>query len=1419
MNFPSIRLEGSILSADLLDAVAREDKHSQRPSDFGFDPTHKVKDEIATVWATSKALWTSYQAKIERLCDDASGTTETRNLFILPLLSLLSYQPEKSEAEHFNGKSYAISHRDSSRDSLPLHIVGWNDSLDKKRAQGGPRMSPHGLVQEYLNLTEHLYAIVSNGRQLRILRDSSRLIKLSFLEFDLIRIFEEELFADFALLFRLLHATRLPNSKDDSAESIIERYHQDSLDSGSRVREQLAKAVEVSIKKLANGFLSHPANEELRQAAKEDRFPTTPSERENSFSKPFYQALLRLIYRLLFLLVTEERGLIQPCKTDQRKIQLYRDFYSLSRIRKLSDSLQYRNSRYTDAWQAMLRCFELFAPGGKGVALDIAPLGGLFDPNIIGLLNRSTLDNKVLLEALNELSLFTHPGTKVRMRINYAALNVEEFGSVYEGLLEYDPSVIELEPGKWQFRFVEGDSRSSSGSHYTPDELVQPLIKHSLDYLIKDKLKEPNPERALLSLTVCDIACGSGHILLNAARRIATELAIVRTGEEQPSPQAMREATRDVIKSCIYGVDLNPLAVELCKVALWLEAHVPGEPLGFLDHHIKCGNAIVGFVSPADLEKGVPDEAFKTLSRDDKEVAGSLRKRNKAERKQDKQQTALNLAPGVEQQLEKILKRWKGLDALPEKSPEEIAEKKSQFQAFTQSDDAWLMQQIAAIPIAQFYLPKTHANKSSLITDEEFQAYRKGERHPAGQATAAAWAVANRKRFFHWFLEFPHIMRNGGFDCILGNPPFLGGTKIPVNYGKSFLNIIHHYFAPAKGRCDLVAFFFRRAFELLKNGGFQALISTNTLPQGDTRSGGIEKIIECGGSLNFAIKSIPWPGLAAVQVSLASVYKGSWVGPLFLNKKPTNVITSYLDDSEDLGNPERLLANKGLSFEGTKVYGKGFIVSKEEKEQLLQVSTNNKEVLSPFLTGDDLNSSPTQSPARYVIDFKDWDEDRAKTYIDPYGIILNRVKSDRLSKSKDVASAPWWQHWRRRESLYHSVRKNNGALVINRHTKIIAFCTQPTGITFSDATVVVASSSPVFASILNSTFHEIWAWKYGSTMGSGTLRYTPVSVFETFPIPISTSEKTIAIGKDLLLSRLSVGASRNIGLTKLYNNLNDPDSEHDLIEVPNKERLSTDLSDLRSIKVHLDRSILEDYGWSDIDLRHDFYEVDYLPENDRIRYTIHPDTRKEILKRLLKLNHQRHAEEVAAGLHDKKKPTKKTATKKAKMSETIPFELPHKIDEYFLELPNTARTILSEEVWWTQFLAQFIALGDDFASLPNLEEAWQVMVQNKQFEPLINGHYGPNTDAWLKSLPKDVPNEGFIPYLVDLYDDGKRFKVEKGTWKLSMPDNSMLKDYQGDEWVRTDVKAAIGVLKSKAYKPILEESPLVSAFKVHLAAM
>jgi type I restriction-modification system DNA methylase subunit len=1241
MIYPSIRIEGAILSPDILDRL--EDLAGQRPADFGLEGTAKVKDEIARAWADAQDYWRIFQRKLESVRADSPATTETRQQWVLPLLGLLGYQldfqPKSAEA---NGKLYPLSHRVANRGGTVVHVTGYRDpaGLDRKAEQrsGALRMSAHAMVQEYLNLADELYGLVTNGRVLRLLRDSSRLIKLTYLEFDLDRIFSDGLFADFAVLYRLLHATRLPANRDEAAQSWIERYHQDSLDAGSRIREGLSKAVEHAIKSLANGFLQNKTNDDLRQQVESGRLS----------AEDFYKHLLRLIYRLLFLMVIEERGLVFPSSVQAKHREIYEQFYSLMRLRRMSEKRHLADRRHADLWPALQATFRLFEASGPGAKMGVPPLAGdLFSPPAIGILARCTLGNDVLLGALRALNLYTHPDNGQLIRVNYGALNVEEFGSVYEGLLEYEP-VILPDGAQTTFAFKQGDERANTGSHYTPDELVQPLIKHSLDHLIAERLKAKDPEAALLSLRVADVACGSGHILLAAARRIGQELAVVRTGEDQPSPLAMRTAVRDVIRHCIYGVDLNPLAVELCKVALWLEAHVPGEPLSFLDHHIKCGNAIVGYVRREDIEaRGVPDEAFATMPGDDKEIAAALRKRNKDERAG---QTKLKFDPEVERQLDEALQRWKGLDALPEHTPEQVEAKRQRFEVLSKSAEALWMEQLAAIPIAQFYIPKVKNRPGMHVTEEEFRTYWKGQRKPQSQATADAWALAERKRFFHWFLAFPEVIHKGGFDCIMGNPPYLGRKNIRSTYGDSFCAYAQWQFAPA-GVSDIVAYFVQRMHGLLRPGGFLAFITTNSIKDGEVRRDSLDQVIARGAAINFAVRAIRWPGRANVLVSLLSIFNGKWQGPCSLDGCEKPSISAYLDDEIGIGEPLPLSESSGRFHQGSIVLGDGFLLEPDEVQAFLSRDQRARDVISQILNGQEVNNSPTQAPTRYVINFGD----RTLEEANEFPVLLSRLRDLVLPKrTKDGDPGKWWQFWRPRRDLYRSMEKLRRCFVTAATTKHFYLSSMPVDYVFTNALFVFASDRWDLFSVTHSSVHESWARRYSGALKQD-LRYSPSDCFETFPFPgglWQTANLTLAqAGEQYHEHRRRLMRDLWLGLTDIYNLFHARDLTPEVVAKVSKKpadvaRAGFDgLLELRRLHVALDNAVRDAYGWTDLNLGHDFVEVETLPENDRVRYTISPAARKEVLKRLLALNHQRAKEEAAKAPAAKVKGSKKSTTK------------------------------------------------------------------------------------------------------------------------------------------------------------------------------
>jgi len=1181
MSYPGISIQGAILSPDILGRI--EESPGQRPSDFGLDTNNRVKDEIARSWADAQDYWRIFQRKLETTTGPA--TTETRNLWVVPLMGLLRYEMEyQSQGTLLDGRIYRISHYAINRANTPVQIIGAKDpaGLDKKPTNATLRMSAHALIQEFLNLHDQLYGIVTNGQVLRLLRDSSRLVKQSYLEFDLDRIFRDGLFVDFALLYRLLHATRMPLSNETAAESLIERYHQDSLDQGARIREGLSSAVETAVISFANGFLKHPDNHNLR----------TNISLEVLSADDYYQQILRLIYRLLFLMVIEERNLVfddQAKKVDQ---EIYRKYYSVTRLRNLAENRALHTDRHHNLWYALWACFRLFEASGRGDKIGIAPLAGdLFSSDALRSLNGCKLGNEYISKCLRSLSVYRHPETGQLIRVNYAALNVEEFGSVYEGLLEFESEFVG-EGHEWSFQFRKGKERSATGSHYTPDDLVQPLIQHSLDHLIKACLKKLNPETALLNLRVVDIACGSGHILLAAARRIATELAIVRTHEEQPSPLAYRKALKEVISKCIYGVDLNPLAVELCKVALWLEAHNPGKPLNFLDHRIKCGNAILGFSHLHQLGQGIPMEAFKTLSADDKSVAKTYRERNKVELKQQGQLSIESTNHKLSISLEEILKEWRRLSDLPEETPDQIETKKLLFAAFAQGPHAKLLRAIADIPIAQFYTSKILANEHKLITDSEFREYCGGRLEPRGDSIDHASHVSKEKRFFHWFLEFPDVMEGGGFDCILGNPPYLGGQGLSGTYGYPFCEYIKWQYAPT-GLSDLVVFFLRRIYELLKEDGFASIITTNSIVDGKIRRDG-------------------------------------------LDNQPAEMINTFFEEDEEHVKPNKVAESLNKMFQGSIFLGDGFLLEETEVDQLMTSDPRNDRVIMPIINGSELNKYPDQKPVRNIINFRDWPIEKAQEYTGPFSVVEEEVKPFRSNNKMRSRREKWWQFGSPATTLYHNIRDLPYCFAAARTTKHLNFSAMPTKYVFNDGIYIFATNQWDLFSTVQSTLYEVWARKYSSYFGQG-LRYSPSNCFNTFAFPAglwqTPNDNLAEIGEQYHTHRKKLMLSLWLGLTDIYNLFHRPDLSPEIIAQTSKKDLKIatagfqGICELRRLHVNLDISVRDAYGWQDLDLEHDFHEVETLPEDDRVRYTISPKARREVLKRLLAENHARSSSE------------------------------------------------------------------------------------------------------------------------------------------------------------------------------------------------
>jgi hypothetical protein len=786
MTFTTIISEGNLIPADLLERVAAGEAEGQSPADFGFEKARRLGDEIAAAWGDVRAYWESFQRRIEtqarqgRLRPDDPATSLTREFWVVPLLETLGYNLTYTpSAAVVGGRTYALSHRAGADEhGPPVHIEGLRRPLDQK-VKGGTRLSPHALLQEYLNNTEQLWGIVTNGERLRLLRDSSRTTRPSYVEFDLRAMLEGEQFAEWALLYRLLHRTRLPQGVEDGPRCLLERYHQQALEAGGRVREGLRDGVEAALKLLGNGLLAHPANDALRAALHNGSLSAAE----------YYRQLLRLVYRLLFLMVAEERNLLSG---DPAGLATYRAHYSVGRLRRLAEQSGAARGRHGDLWLGLLATFRLLQDDEGAQALGLVALDGdLFGPDAVPHLHHTRMLNSALLRAVRALSLYRDKTSKALRRVNYGALDVEELGSVYESLLDYRPVVTGT-----AFDLVTGTERKTTGSYYTRPELVHELIKSALEPVLEQRLKDAGPdsaarEAAILGITVCDPACGSGHFLLAAARRLGRELARVRSGEDQPAPEAFRRAVRDVVARCIYGVDANPLAVDLCKVALWIEGLSTGLPLNFLDSHIRWGNSLVG-ATHALVAGGIPDDAYAPVTGDDKAAASAFRKRNAKERKANEAGQAMLPLWDEQRPYDAVLDAARALDTAPDASVAAVRAKARAFAQLRERDSAWYDEWTRFnLWTAAFFTPLRAADDPAVPTT---QALLDWERNPGsvhGQLAGHANALAIELGFFHWELEFPQVFEGtrqkvkdktpdgdvpaafaGGFDVVLGNPPW-----------------------------------------------------------------------------------------------------------------------------------------------------------------------------------------------------------------------------------------------------------------------------------------------------------------------------------------------------------------------------------------------------------------------------------------------------------------------------------------------------------------------------------------------------------------------------------------------------------------------------------------------------------------------
>jgi hypothetical protein len=751
--FQTAHTEGGLLPADLLQRVADGDRTlpALAPADYHLTPGERLNEAITRSWTRLVGAWRTFDEARNALPPGDPAGRLTRERWLQPLFEELRYgRLVQQPAIEIEGKSFPVF---SQWQHTPIHLVGCGVKLDARTpgVKGAAGQSPHSLVQELLNRSPtRLWGIVSNGLGLRVLRDSVALTRQAYLEFDLEAMFTGEVYADFVLLWLVCHQSRVEADKPENCP--LEQWTHAATQDGTRALDTLRHGVEDAIQTLGAGFLAHPANHKLHAAL-----------RDGTLDGPdYYRQLLRLVYRLLFLFVAEDRDALLDPNGNPLARERYLAHYSTRRLRDLA--IKRRGGRQHDRYEQLKLVMAALDTDGCA-PLALPALGSyLWSRGATGLLADCKLANDDLLAAIRSLSTIDEG---VRRAVDFRNLGSEELGSVYESLLELHPT-LDRATATFTLDAVAGSERKTTGSYYTPTSLISSLLDSALERVLDEAACAEDPEAAILSLAVVDPACGSGHFLIAAANRVAKRLAAVRSRDPEPSPNEVRAALRDVVGSCIHGVDLNPMAVELCKVSLWMEALEPGRPLSFLDHRIVLGNALLG-TSPELIAAGIPADAFKPILGDDKKTVTELRKRNA---KELSGQLAFNLAAGnVDADARVIAAASAEIAAIDDGSLAGVREQQHRFEQLLGSPelrrarlgaDVWCAAFIAdkrpgATAITQDTLVRALGAGTSSLSDSELEVVARGR---------------TSYGFLHWHVAFPAVSERGGFDVVLGNPPW-----------------------------------------------------------------------------------------------------------------------------------------------------------------------------------------------------------------------------------------------------------------------------------------------------------------------------------------------------------------------------------------------------------------------------------------------------------------------------------------------------------------------------------------------------------------------------------------------------------------------------------------------------------------------
>jgi methylase of polypeptide subunit release factors len=775
-----------------------------------------------------------------------------------------------------------------------------------------------------------------------------------------------------------------------------------------------------------------------------------------------------------------------------------------------------------------------------------------------------------------------------------------------------------VEPGG--VLLVETPSRASAGAHYTPRSLAEEVVRHALEPLVYS----PGPHQTanqdawqlvssdeILDLKIADIACGSGAFLVAAARYLAARLVEAWRRDHVATGNAHDlhvRAIRKVVARCLYGADINGMAVEMCKLSLWLVSLDPKLPFSFVDDKVLHGNSLLGLTDVEQIRvlHITPGKGAATPLFDLDDGARAIRHLDidgvltRASRLRQSLASEINIDDPQRSATTKR-RQWREYQDLTRQLAEVADSVVAVGLRVGGKPGKALTEAYENLRIAvSLAYPADEGGRSNRTMLDDILA---AGLTPIVETDYARWKP------LHWILAVPDVMERGGFDAIIGNPPFLGGQKLTGTMGTNvrdwFVSVIAN---GRKGSADLVAYFTLRAHQLLAARGYTGLIATNTLAQGDTREVGLDQITENGVDIRRAIKSAPWPSASA-----ALEYCAVWTSKQPLAPEATRVldgeevsgITSSLDrKSRVSGRPFRLVANQGKSFIGSYVLGKGFILESEQAHDLIERDHRNKDVLFPYLNGEDLNSRPDCSASRWVINFHDWPEEQARNYPEVFDIVERLVKPVRLSNNRKVYRDYWWQYAEKRPAMLAAIEELDRVLVVARVSKTCLPVFAPTGQVISEATVIFTSNSPSDLALLSSGIHYLWASTWGSSL-KGDLRYTPSDVFETFPQPAPSVTKSLAdLGALLNETRSAIMLEHNIGLTRLYNRFHDPATT------------DREISELRDIHARIDQAVVSAYGWNDLDLEYVFQQG-----KKGSRRSFSGATQVEILDRLLALNH------------------------------------------------------------------------------------------------------------------------------------------------------------------------------------------------------